>query len=336
MQKTTKGKSRQNAKAVAPQSRRATPRIPSEAEARGYLKDLSNWGRWGKEDTLGTLNLISPKKRVDASRLVKEGTTVSLARQIKKETAPDITTPFQHFMTGTGESFANKKTPPGSMQGAGDFYGIAYHGYYYTHLDAHSHVFSDGKLYNGMPAEMVTSRGGAGAGSVEAAHSGVVTRGVLLDVPKIRGIKWLEPGQGVFPEDLEAAEKAAGVRVSEGDALLVRVGHWKRRTELGPWPLTQGWAGLHGACLPWLRERGVALIGSDSANDVVPSGYPGFSRPIHETGIAKMGLWLLDDCDFEELVATCERLRRWEFLFSLAPLRVVNGTGSPVNPLAIF
>lgn len=317
----------------------AKPKVPSEAEVSGYFTKLSNWGRWGKEDQLGTLNLITPQKRLQAAKLVRDGVSVSCARPIPRgEVAPDITNPFLHFMTGTGEGFVGQKSEPGRMQGTGDFYGIAYHGYYFTHLDANCHILHDGQMYNGRSAGLITARDGAKAGAIGLVHMGVVTRGVLLDIPRVRGVKWLEPGKDhhIYPEDLDAAEKAQKVRVEPGDALLIRTGHWRRRTEQGAWPLAQGRAGLHAACLPWLHERGVAMLGSDGANDSVPSGYAGVTMPIHQVGIPMMGLWLMDDGNFEELAAGCETRSRWEFMFVLAPLRVETGTGSPANPLAIF
>jgi kynurenine formamidase len=176
---------------------------------------------------------------------------------------------------------------------------------------------------------------GATVQAIDVLGQGVLTRAVFFDIPALRGKDWLEPGEGIFPEDLEAAERRLGVRVESGDALLVRTGHMLRRNRLRPPPLHH-FPGLHAACLPWLHERQVALIGCDSANDAVPTAYPNFNSPIHTIGIVYMGLWLLDNCNHEDLLATCRRLNRWAFLFLLAPLKLTYGTGSPVNPLAIF
>lgn len=312
--------------------------IPDEETVKGYFKTLSNWGRWGKDDELGTLNFISPAKRLEATALVRDGVSVSCARPITTERAPDVISPFLHYMTGTGERLALQASQPGGAQGgggSGDFYGIAYHGYFITHLDAPCHIFWNGKMYNDRSPSLVTPQG-AKACSIEPVHDGVVTRGVLLDIPRLRNVKWLEPGDHIYPEDLEAAERACDVRAKEGDALLIRTGHWKRRTELGAWPLAQGNAGLHGSCLPWLHQRRVAMLGSDTVQDSIPSGYPAMRQPIHQIGIPAMGLWLMDNGNFEDLAAGCERRNRWVFMFVLSPLRVVNGTGSPANPLAIF
>jgi kynurenine formamidase len=192
-------------------------------------------------------------------------------------------------------------------------------------------------MYNGRPAELVTSTFGATHHAITAVKDGIVTRGVLLDIPPVRDAGWLEPGEGVYPDDLEAAEKREGVIVSEGDVLILRTGYGKKVREQGPDDVARGGrAGWHAACLPWLHERGVAAIACDTAQDAIPSGYASFRNPIHEVGIVAMGLWLIDNCDLEALATACSSTGRWEFLFTLAPLRWVGATGSPANPLATF
>ena len=159
---------------------------------------------------------------------------------------------------------------------------------------------------------------------------------MLLDITKVRGKEWLEGGEGVFPEDLEAAEEAQGVRVEEGDALCLRLGWYKRRNQVGSAPRSIGRPGLHAATLPWLHQRGVALIAADASQDVSPSGYETLDIPIHQVGIVAMGLWLVDSANFEELAQRCQELKRWEFLFTLAPISFPGVTGSPLTPLAVF
>ena len=211
-----------------------------------------------------------------------------------------------------------------------------------THLDApaHSHVRADSlqpwRLYNGKPASLVTTAEGATVGSIELAGGGIVSRGVLLDIPRVRGVRWLEGSEPVFPEDLDAAEMSEGVRVEAGDVLFVRTGFPRRRAEIGPRPPAEGIGALQAACLPWLREHDVAVLGADTGNDVVPAQYPAIGLPIHGVGMGAIGLWILDNPDYEELAQTCERLGRWEFQAIIAPLKLANGTGSPVNPLAIL
>lgn len=203
-------------------------------------------------------------------------------------------------------------------------------------MDALGHFFWERKMDNGRPSAAVNAEQGATFGSVEALKDGIVTRGVLLDLPRLKGKPWLEAGEGIFPEDLEAAERAQGVRVTEGNALLVRTGWYARRLQHGPWPNPRERPGLHAATLPWLHERKVALIAADAAQDVMPSGYERVAQPVHQVGIVALGLCLLDNCQFEELAATCAARNRWEHLFIVAPLRLRGATGSPVTPLALL
>ena len=318
---------------------------PSQDEVLGYFDSLSNWGRWGPDDELGTLNLVGPAKRREAAGLVEEGVSVSCAWDVDTATSPDqVFGAPQRFMLATGEGLADPDrvlpagtTRPARHAGAAEYLGLAFHGYSVTHLDGLSHYFWDGRMYNGRPAAAVTAAAGATAHAVTAARHGIVSRGVLLDVAAARGGRWLEPGEAAFPADLEAAESRQDVQVGEGDVVLLRTGYGAKRRERGPdAPGAVGRAGWHAACLPWLHRRGVAAIGADTAQDVHPSGYDELRSPVHAVGIVAMGLWLLDNCDLEDLAATCARLGRNEFHFAVAPLRVVGGTGSPVNPIATF
>jgi kynurenine formamidase len=269
------------------------------------------------------------------------GTTVSCAWDIGG--AAPILGVTQRFMLGTGEGLQDpERVMPAGRQGdrsagAGDYLGIAYHGYTVTHVDALSHVFWDGRMYNGKRAELVSASSGATHHDVTSLREGVITRGVLLDVASLRGVDWLEPGEPVFPSDLEEAEERFGARVEEGDVLLLRTGYSRKvRDRGGDDVAALGRAGWHAACLPWLHERGVAMIACDTAQDAMPSGYEKVRSPIHSVGIVAMGLWLIDNCDLEGLSQTCSDLGRSEFLFTLAPLRWVGATGSPANPLATF
>lgn len=303
--------------------------IPTEQEVLGYKDVVSNWGRWGDDDQLGTMNLLTPDKTARAVSLVREGTTVSCARPLLFEPAIDVKVPPVHIMLKHGED-APAKGPAGS----GDFFGVAFHGSTVTHLDSLSHMFWDGTMYNGRPASLVTAREGATAESIELLHKGVVGRGVFLDIARVRGVDWMMPGEGVMPEDVEAAEQDAGVKVEEGDILLLRTGNYKRRLTQGP--TDDGYPGPQAALIPWLHERGVVVLGSDTGNDVVPGEYPNIGSAIHHIGIVSMGLWILDNANLEELAEACVERNRWEFLLSMGPLRLQYGTGSPVNPIAVF
>ena len=308
----------------------AARRIPSEAEVIGWMDSLSNWGRWGDDDQLGTLNLITDAKRVQAAALVKEGISVTCSRVVVPEIAADVTSiPPLHYMIRAGDT-----VPAEGAGGTSDFIGFSYHGLTITHIDALCHQAWNGKLYNGFDASLIGSESKATVLNIDQAKNGIITRGVMLDIAKLRGVDWLEAGEGVFTEDLEAAEKAQGVRLEEGDALMLRLGWYKRRLEKGA--PASGRPGLHAETLPWLKERGISVVAGDASQDADPSGYPALGLPVHKVGIVGMGLWLIDAGNCEELAAVCERLGRYEFMFIVAPIRFLNATGSPTNPLAIF
>jgi len=315
-----------------------TTAAPGESEVVGYLKTLSNWGRWGAEDELGTLNLITPAKRLAAARLVRDGVSVTCARPLVTDITADTTFQVMRFMVDSGEG---RDTAPRerllARRGAGEFIGMVFHGYTVTHVDTPAHFFWDGRIYNGRSCNLITAREGATVESVELLHNGVVSRGVLLDVARQRSVPWLSLGDGVMPEDLEAAERGQGVRVEAGDILLVRTGYYARRLAEGPVnPLRDGSPGPHAALAPWLRERGVAMWGSDTHNDVSPTPYPGIGSPFHIVALVALGLWLIDNMNLEDVARACAERGRWEFLLTIAPLRLRNVTGSPVNPIALF
>lgn len=290
------------------------------------MTSLSNWGRWGKQDQVGALNLITTEKKKQAAALVKRGISVSLSHNVIKDPVGNSAS-FHHKMTHTG-------LDPNSHS-SGDIFSVQYHGYTQTHVDALCHFFYKGKMYNGFPQQEVT-QDGAGKLSVINLKNGIFTRGVLVDLPRLWGVDYLSDGKAIYAEDLQAWEKKSGVRIQSGDALLIRTGRWVRRSEKGPWNSKVPAAGLHASCLPWLKERDVAILGSELALDVYPSGVEGLSSPVHTVAIVAMGVPILDNCDFDELSRIANDLGRWEFLLMAAPLAVDGGTGSPLNPLAIF
>ena len=307
----------------------------SQSAVDAIAKKVSNWGRWGAEDERGALNLITPAQRTAAAALVREGVPVSCALPLAVHPAPDNPRPVQHHMVIAGDVATSNARIPG-MQASGDFIGLNPHGWAITHLDALCHVFLNGKMYNGFAKEEVRSDG-AQRNSITAGQEGIVSRGVLLDIPGLRGVEWLEPQERISVDELRAAEERAGVRVSEGDILLVSNGRDARRAALGPWaPLEVGIAGLSADCLPWLHERGVAVLGGDAISDVYPSGIDGWPLPIHQIAIVQMGVHLIDNARLDQLTRACRERGRWEFLFIVAPLRLERGTGSPLNPIAMF
>jgi kynurenine formamidase len=294
-----------------------------KADVDRWMTELSNWGRWGKDDQLGTLNLITAAKRKQAAALVKEGYPVSLAHDVLKDKAEDNTNPFVHTMLPRAGTFWL------------DSYSMNYHGYAHTHMDALCHASYQGKMYNGFSADEVTKEG-AGKLSIIGAKTGVMTRGVLMDIAKLKGLDYLEPGTPIYPEDLDAWEKKAGVKVSPGDVIFLRTGRWARRAAKGPWPVGRNAAGFHASCAKWLHDRGVAMVGSDVASDLTPSQVPGVALPIHQMLLVAMGVHIFDNCDLEALSEAAAQRKRWAFLLTAAPMAIPGGTGSPLNPIATF
>ena len=263
-----------------------------------------------------------------AAEEIRSGRTVSLAAAVENEVSLDNPDPCQHRMTGPSEPEAGS-----SLQFSLDRLAMNIHGNADSHLDALSHVQYQGTLYNGVPADKV---GVASELSLDVARDGIVGRGVLLDIPRVEGRRWLEPGESVTGEALAAAETAQHVTVGPGDLLFVRVGHRPRRDHYGPWDAAQARAGLHPAAMQFLAERQVALLGSDGNNDTAPSLVDGVDFPVHVLAINALGLHLLDYLQFHDLMSLCEQAGRWSFLCVIAPLQLSGGTGSQVNPIAIM
>ena len=296
----------------------------ASADVLAFHQSLSNWGRWGGDDQLGALNLITPEVTAAAAATVTSGRSVSCARPLNTVAAVDNPSPVAHYMSGT------------ATEGWGaDYFALAPHGFATSHLDALCHVFHEGKIYNGYPIDTVTAHGATRLG-IHHLAAGVVSRGVLLDIPDLVGLESLEPGTPIFPEDLEAAEEKAALEVRPGDVLFVRTGRWRWRDRHGPWDATNLAAGLDASCLPWLRDRGVAALGSDCVSDVLPSRVEGVPMPIHTVAIVAMGLHLMDNLDFDQLAVACAEEGRWAFFLTVAPLVLRRGTASPVNPIAVF
>jgi kynurenine formamidase len=292
---------------------------------------VSNRGHWDDDGQRGTLRYLPPARTAAAARLVRSGVTVTLSQPLRTEARIDVPEPADHHMT----MLTDVDIGSGSVRFAKDYVGVDYHNDGHTHIDALSHVAFDGSFFDGSPAESVTAQG-APDGSIEVLKDGLVGRAVLLDVPRVRGVRWIEPGDYVFREDLEAAERAQGVLTGPGDVLLVRTGHARPLTEVEPWDTQEAKAGLHPRTALFLAERQVAALGSDGNSDTAPSTTEGIGFPIHVLAINAMGIHLLDYLQFEDVVPQCEAAGRWEFLFVAAPLRIIGGTGSPLNPIAIL
>lgn len=302
------------------------------ARAAELFEATKRWGRWGDDDEGGALNLLTPERVARAARLVTEGVTVPCGRRLPTAAAADNPSPSQHHMLIAGDVAGQR---PG-LQAAADFIGVSFHGMAVSHIDALSHVFVRGEMYNGAPATEVTSIG-ARRCSIEVANSGIVGRGVLLDMARLRGDDWLEPGDGITPDQLDAACDTQGVRVETGDIVLIATGRDRRRGRYGPWdPNTVGLAGLDGECASWLHQHDPSVVGCDGVTDVMPALDHDWPMPLHMCLLAGMGVHLLDNLRLDLLADACAERDRWEFLFTVAPLQIGGGTGSPVNPIAVF
>jgi kynurenine formamidase len=292
----------------------------TEAKFRDLFNSVSTWGRWRGDGGRGALNHLTPARVAAAARLVEAGVTITLSQPLRTEAGIDVPEPADHHMT----MLTDVDIGSGSVRFAKDYVGVDYHNDGHTHIDAFSHVAFDGSFFDGQ------------TGAIDILEDGLVGRGVLLDVPRVRGVPWLEPGEHVLPADLEAAERDHGVTVGPGDILLVRTGHTRRQAELEPWDTGRAKAGLHPTTASFLADRQVAALGSDGNSDTAPSTTEGIGFPMHVLAINAMGIHLLDYLQFEGLSRHCEEQGRWEFLLVVAPLRVHGGTGSPVNPIAVF
>ena len=304
---------------LQPQQPQSNETRVTKDEFEEWMLQLSNWHRWGRDDQLGAVNLITPAKRKQAAALVTEGRVVSLSRDVSPSpggTAVDASHPF-----------ANRRIFNDPLEAVMEVQELYFHGGVFTHLDALCHVAYNGKVYNGLGfREVVSSEGGCSKMGVMGLKDGIVTRAVLLDIPRLKGVPFLEPGTRVYREDIEAWEKQARVRVSPGDAILLRTGRA---------PGQGGGSGYDGSVIPFLKERDVALVGHDGTQDVGPYP-PGVSLPIHRFVLVALGANLIDNLDLEAAADMAAKLNRWEFLLMAAPTPVTNGTGSIINPIAVF
>jgi hypothetical protein len=303
----------------------------SKPEFDRLFESVSNWGRWGEDDELGTLNYLTPEKVAKAAGLIRSGRTVSMSIPIDTVASADNSHPAIHYMTRGYDI-------PGEPLVVTDFLGCDCHGNAHSHLDALCHIAYKGRMYNGKPLSGVSSVG-AEIMDITKYAKGIVGRGVLLDIPRVRKTRWLEPGEVVTVEDLLDAEKEQGVKLGEGDLFALQVGHYRRRVELGPWQVESGGpgrAGLHPTVMKLLHERKIAAFLPDGDGEIVPSPVEGVSFPVHALQIAAMGLACADSLQLEELSKACEEEDRWEFMAVVSPLRLPKGTGTLVNPIAIF
>jgi kynurenine formamidase len=298
-----------------------------------YLRwrtEFKNWGRWGPNDERGTTNLITAAKILSAAKLVKAGIVVSLARPVPQ--VADVEVPASAVFHRVTNAISETNTT--------DNYQVSYHGLGLSHMDSFCHFFADGTLYNGYKvADNITPETGCKKDSIMAWKDGIVTRAVLYDIPQLKGVDWIEPGTPITRADLEAWEKKSGVKAGPGDVILLYVGRWKRTAARGAQAGAS--AGYYADVVPWIKERDVAFIGHDFNIDWNPR--PGWGEaegiprnPIHQAVLNWMGVNIIENLDLEQAVQTARRLKRYEFMLTFAPIPVEGGTGSPINPLAVF
>ena len=300
------------------------PLLTVEAFDRMF-QEVKNWGRWGKDDQRGAYNLITPAKRKQAAALVKTGISVSLQHSVIQEKAIDVRSPLQKLDRG------NKL-----------IYDSVHGGAYHSHIDALCHMAYKGQVYNGFLQKDIESEDGCSKLDLELYKDGFVTRGVLIDMARFKGVPWLEPGTPVTLRDLEAWEKKTGITVLPGDAVFLRTGKWARRAKLGPWaiaPAEGPHAGWHWSVIPWFKAHDVAVIAGEGPNDAEPRLVDkalGGLLPIHIAAIAALGAVILDGQDLEAVADQAARLNRWDFMMTAAPVAIAGGTGITINVTATF
>jgi kynurenine formamidase len=305
--------------------------VPSTSELNAMYEDLKNWGRWGAEDERGALHHLTDERRVAAAGLIRTGESVSLSHNLATEPMPEHPHPVQHHMLNSGDARDANGIP--GYEAARDHLSFDIHGLHTTHVDALSHMFVRGEMYGGRPASDVRSDG-ARSNTILSMAAGVVGRGVLLDIPRTLGQDYLDADEVVTVADLESAEEVQKVRAQPGDILMIQWGRAARRKAKKGF---DGFSGLHAECLPWLHEREIAVLGSDGISDPMPFvGTDEWPFPVHQIGITAIGLHLIDNMRLAELSSRCAELGRWEFFFTMSPLRIAKGTGCPVNPVAVL
>ena len=301
-------------------------RIPTKEEVEGYLRDHRNWGRWGDKAGAGAINLITAEKRLSAVAQVKTGRTVSLSRPLPVTPSLENQRPAHHYMVTIDR-------PPGGGA-AMDYYGMFYHGTATTHIDALCHVWNEDGMWEGRDPSEVLTFSGARFGTVDEWSDGIITRGVLLDVPKHRGRPYVTLEEPVHGWELDDIVDEEGLRLEPGDAVMVYSGREAYAQDHGGvWAGGPKRAGLHASCLPFIRDNDLSILGWDML-DEHPNEYD-ISWTVHGA-IFAYGIALLDNALLQPLAEACAEQGRYEFMLSINPLKVIGGTGSPVNPIAIF
>jgi kynurenine formamidase len=313
----------------------------SEEALRKIALQVRNWGRWGPDDELGTLNHITPARIAAACRLATSGKVFALGIPLDRHGPQSGTrqrfNPIHTMFRDGGDAPRTPEEVRAAEGYGGSDDWIVMPLQCVTQWDSLAHIFDQGKMYNGYDASLVTSSGAA-KNSIFKTRDKIAGRGVLIDVARHKGVRALEPGYAISVADLEATAAAQNVEVLPGDLLLVRTGHMSRYLDKGDWKHfdLDPFPGVSVHTAPWLHAREIAAIGTDNyAVEVRPSEIPGFRNPFHVVAIANLGLTLGENYFLEDLAADCAADGRYAFLLVAPPLPVVRGVGTPINPYAL-
>lgn len=304
----------------------------TKAEFDHLVDQVRVWGRPGRPDEPALFTRITRAVTRAAFVSVRTGRTVSLGRPWAEHPAVDNARPAQHYMSALGIQLADGDVEPTCYK---DFLGVDFHGKTMSHIDAFNHIAYEGKIFGGVSAADTVLANGMTAGDVNL-FGPLITRGVLIDMAAAAGQSWIEPGTAWTLEDIQHALEIQSVTLQPGDAALFRSGHDRRRAELGAWDPDAAGAGVHVSAVPWLLDQGVAVLGADGETDVRPSPVDQVTLPIHILTLTMAGVPLLDNLDLDELGRVCAETGQYTFALSVAALNIPLGTGSPVNPTAIF
>jgi kynurenine formamidase len=300
----------------APSSATRPPTV-TKAMWEGWMKNQNNWGRWGKDDQLGAMNLVTAAKVKQALALARTGTVVSLAH--KPPRIPRSKPEGISYLDIKLNWLKDSEFTIEDQQ-------VAFHGSSFTHMDAICHGDYNGSTFNGYPVKEVITETGCTKLAIDNLAGGIVTRGIVIDIPHLRNQKVLPPGTHIYPADIEAFEKMANLKIGPGDAIFLHSGRWSSTAaQHAGYDITVG---------PWLRERGVSIVSSDAIQDV--SAIEGLVLPLHHYILVGLGINIIDNADLERAAETARKLKQWEFMLTVLPVAVPGGTGFPVNPIAIF
>ncbi len=308
-------------------------------DVKALSQKYKNWGKWGANDQLGTLNYITSEKVVDAAKLVKQGKTFSLAIPFDDK-GPQTGAfgrfnPIHFMLQDGGDIVAGAQDHLPNLRYTDDAVTMPLQ--CATQWDALAHILYEDRMYNGYAANEITSSG-AKKNGIENAKSKIITRGVLLDVARYRKKNWLDPGEAIYPADLDGAASMGNVSVGKGDIVLIRTGQIAQVRAEKSWGTYSGGSapGLGVACASWLCEKQVAGYATDTwGTEVIPNETADVFQPLHVILIVHVGMLVGEIFDFEELAEDCVKDSVYEFMFVAPPLPITGAVGSPVNPQAI-